>query len=194
VTADREEELVLRAAWAIALTIEVYRTAMVWPGSPLLTIPPGKTADLLALATSDVVEELGALLALARERLFPQLMTKQSPWHFGPTFTGSHLIPADADLVAEDLLVEVKTGLGRKRPDGTRQAQLEANTIRQILGYLLLDFDNIYQITEIGYYDARYGHLSTWSATKLLQETAERDIELHDLRREFHELLRHGKL
>lgn len=55
-----------------------------------------------------------------------------------------------ADLIADGLLIDLKTNLGDKRADGTRQASLDATTVYQILGYLLLDFADGFAIDYLG--------------------------------------------
>jgi hypothetical protein len=41
---------------------------------------------------------------------------------------------ADADLIAAGLLLELKTNLGNKGADGSRQASLDGQTVLQLLG------------------------------------------------------------
>ncbi|CCH17799.1 hypothetical protein [Micromonospora lupini] len=68
---------------------------------------------------------------------------------------------ADVDLIAAGLLLELKTGLGSMRRDGRRRSSLEAPTIMQLLGYVLLDFPDEFAIKAVGVYNARYAHLTT---------------------------------
>ena len=185
VVPTRDRETLLRAAWALALLTEVCCIGMVTPA----LMACDTRVDLLSLATPEVVDELGALVDLAEDRLLPHLVTRPAPWYIGPTFTGSRLVSADADLIVGGLLLEIKTVLGTKRADGSRHAYLEPATLRQLIGYVLLDFDDFYQITQIGVYDARYGHLSTWPLADLLTEIAGRPIDIAATRKEFHRLL-----
>ena len=96
---------------------------------------------------------------------------------------------ADADLVAAGLLVELKTGLGDKRRDGTRRCFLEPKTLYQMIGYVLLDFNDTYQFDSVGLYEARYGHLTMWSLQGLLDEAAGRSVEVAAERDRLHTLL-----
>jgi hypothetical protein len=84
--------------------------------SPLTALPLDGPADLLALALPSVVEELGALAELAKERLLPRLheLAVLGPTGLGRVFAGSTTMAADADLVVGHTLVELKRGLGRK--------------------------------------------------------------------------------
>lgn len=68
-----------------------------------------------------------------------------------PVFTGSSLIGgADADLAVDATLVELKTTIHARPP---------LRDINQILGYVLLDFDDDYAFTEVGYWSTRFGVL-----------------------------------
>lgn len=69
---------------------------------------------------------------------------------------------ADADLIAGRMLVELKTGLGDRRADGSRRAGLDGPTLQQRLGYELLDSADEFMIQDVGLYSARYDHLAIW--------------------------------
>ena len=64
---------------------------------------------------------------------------------------------ADGDVVTGHVLVELKTGLGRKTATG-RKASLDGPTLRQLLGYVLHDHDHDHDdthgITAVGLYQA----------------------------------------
>lgn len=150
------------------------------PGSPLCDLDPARVAaaDLLALASPSAVQEPSQLCRLASSGLLPQLADRCGPWALGPTFEGARLMKADADVIACGLLVELKTGLGDKRADGSRRAGLDGPTLQQMLGYTLLDFSGEFAIADIGLYAARYRHFATWSLTELLQELAGGPVDL----------------
>jgi hypothetical protein len=74
-------------------------------------------------------------------------------WALGPTFAGSELIKADADLIAAGLLLELKT---------SAKLSLGITDLLQVIGYALLDFADAYRISELGIFSARYGYLATW--------------------------------
>ena len=59
----------------------------------------------------------------------------------------------------------------------------------QVIGYALLDFDDAYQLTEVGMFSARYGYLATWDLASLLDELAGRSVNLRSSRDEFRLLL-----
>jgi len=98
---------------------------------------------------------------VAEVRLLPSLALLPAPWYVGPIFTGSQWMPANADLIAGRTLVELKTNLGEKKADGSRTAGLPVAHLRQILGYVLHDVDDIYRLDAVAIYDARYGALAT---------------------------------
>jgi hypothetical protein len=188
-----DPELLSRGCWALALLTEVYRCGLM-PGSPLLTLDHRdlRAEDLLALAPEAALVQLAQLRQVAEDALLPALCQRRGSWAVGPTFDGSEIMNADADLVAAGLLLEIKTVVGRKLKDGSRQAELDGDTIRQILGYLLLDFSDRFEITELGLYSARYGHLATWDVRRLLEDLAGRPVDLTTERAAFRELLLAG--
>jgi hypothetical protein len=121
--------------------------------------------------------------------LIPQLATRIGLWALGPTFAGSRLISADADLVAAGLLLDLKTGQGDKRDDGTRRSGLDRKELYQLIGYALLDFDDAYHISEVGIFNARFGYLATWPLGHLLAELAGSAVDLPAARKDFAQML-----
>jgi hypothetical protein len=82
----------------------------------------------------------------------------------GPCFAGSFDVGgADADLIADDLLLESKAH--------ANPAATACDTLRQLLGYLLLDYDDSYQIAQVGIYYGRHAHLIHWAIPDLLRAT-----------------------
>ena len=59
----------------------------------------------------------------------------------------------------------------------------------QVIGYVLLDFDDAYQLTEAGTFSARYAYLATWDIGTLFDELAGHSVNLPSIRREFRQLL-----
>ncbi len=87
----------------------------------------------------------------------------------------------------------MKTSQGSKRPDGTRRAALDKVDLLQLVGYALLDFNDDYQITELGMFAARFAYLATWPLAALLGEMAGHDVNLPDTRDAFRRLLQAGR-
>ena len=123
------------------------------------------------------------MLNVARDKLVPAVTARGGPLWLGPVFDGSQWVAADADIIAAGLLIDVKTGAGTKRKDGSRYNGLDKQTLYQLLGYLLFDFSDTYGIKEVGLYAARYGQLTTWPVVDLLQELAAEPVTLADLRK-----------
>jgi hypothetical protein len=177
-------ELLARACWALALLTEVRR------GGPMVAAagPLGKFRDrqpsageLLALACPVALDQLTAFRHVFQTALLPKLAAWRGPWRLGPTFTGSALLHADADLVAAGLLLDLKTSA--KKPS------LVVTDLFQVIGYALLDFDNEFGIKTVGIFSARYAYLATWDLGALLDELAGHQVSLQATRHEFRDLL-----
>jgi hypothetical protein len=179
-----DPELLERACWALSLLTEVYRAgAVVAASSPLSRFRRDRAsaASLLALAPPVALDQLAAFRYVYETTLIPQLAGRVGRWCLGPAFAGSELVRADADLVAAGLLIDLKTAAA-KPSLGVKEAF-------QVIGYALLDFDDAYQLTDVGIFSARYGYLARWDLQALLDELAGHDVSLADTREEFRQLL-----
>ena len=185
-----EPGLLARACWALALLTEFYRAGPAAAADgPLGRLDPARPLDLLALASPAAIDQLARLRAVLEQCLLPRLATRRGTWALGPTFTGSRLLHADADLIAAGLLVELKTSQGRTRADGTRRLALEKVDLLQLVGYALLDFDDEYQITELSIFAARFAYFAAWPLADLLNEMAGQEVDLPETRDAFRQLL-----
>lgn len=191
---DVSMEVLARGSWALALCTEVSRAGL-FPDSPLAQLRERKAFDtqsLLELASDAAVDELLALHQVALTHLHPHLppATPARQLHLGPTFAASTLLAADADLVCDGLLLEVKTRLGslRSRTAG-RYSSLSLLELYQVLGYALFDTDDAFGIDRVGWYAARYGHLAVWDLQEFADRLAGRDVDLAAERAAVHELL-----
>jgi hypothetical protein len=184
-------ERLARACYALALFTEVFRTGL-RSGSRLgMLTPTASLDDLLALAGDDEVADLLALTEAARRNLLPAVAARDGPLHLGPTFAGSLDVGgADADAIVGGLLVEVKVQLGYRSRDGRRRCSLEQRTIFELLGYLLLDYDDAYQVNTLGMYAARWRYLATWPVDYLLGVLAGHPVDLARERADFAALVR----
>ncbi|SDS81086.1 hypothetical protein [Microterricola viridarii] len=98
-----------------------------------------------------------------------------------PTFLGSNAVGgADADLVIDDLLVEVKTREQITNP-------WIRDTLFQLLGYALLDIDDLHGIRRVAILLPRQPYIAIWDLDDLLGRDA--DDALPELREEFAALL-----
>ncbi len=181
-----DDERLARASYALALYTEVFRAGLL-PGSRLLTLRRGAgLEDLLGLASAEEVADLLALTEAARRVLLPALAARGGPLHLGPTFAGSLDVGgADADAITGGLLVDWKVNLGDRRRDGRRRCSLDLATLQQLLGYLLLDYQDAYAIDALGVYAARYAYLATWPVAELLAELAGGPVDLAEVRADF---------
>jgi hypothetical protein len=157
-----EEEL-LRLCYAMSWFEAVYRTGRLWPGTPLGDAKPDlDLSSLLAAVPAYAVADLTAQMRLAADAL-GSLRGAYPPEdvHTGPTFAGSiNAGGADADLIIGDLLLDVKataTATKARRED-----------FLQLIGYVLLDYDDRYRITRMGIYLTRLGALITWTVSEYL--------------------------
>lgn len=174
-----------RCCWALALLAES------WRGGPMAAArgPLGRFRDhsnvcgndLLELAPRAALDQLAGLRQVLESVLILQLAARYGSWTLGPTFTGSQLIRADADLIAAGLLLDLKTS--SKRPS------LAVTGIFQVIGYALLDFDDEYHIDTVGIFSARYAYLATWPLTALIDELAGHKVNLRHIRNEFRHML-----
>lgn len=100
-----------------------------------------------------------------------------------PTFDGSALIGgADADLIVDGCLIEIKTTV---KPE-----TLPRDVLYQLLGYVLLDFTDKHGISSVGLYLSRQGEFVSWPLGELLARLTGIDsVDLPGLRRRFATLL-----
>jgi hypothetical protein len=181
---DADPEVLARACWLLSLLTEVFRVGPVaadsGPLSPFLK-RRASADELLGLAPPGALDQLTAFRDVYEAALLPVLALRPGQWHLGPTFTGSRLVRADADLIAAGLLIDLKTAAA-KPSLGIKEAY-------QVIGYALLDFDDAYQLNVVGVFSARYAYLATWDLRELLDRLAGHAVSLAGTREEFRRLL-----
>jgi hypothetical protein len=177
-------ELLNRACWALALLTEAFRggaaAALRGPLGRLDEQPEITGDDLLGLAPAAGLDQLSQFRQVFTSALLPGLADRRGQWTIGPSFSGSALIMADADLIAAGLLMDLKT---------SARFSLPVTDLFQVIGYALLDFDDEFGVTEVGLFSARYGYLATWEISSLLDQLAGKPVSLPGTRREFRDLL-----
>jgi hypothetical protein len=131
--------------------------------------------EILALVRDELVADLCQLSGRFLESCGPLL---SRPAVLNPTFAGSRDVGgADADLIVDRCLLEIKT---------TKQSAIDARWIHQLLGYVVLDYDDAYAIDSLGFYLARHGVLRSWPLQECLETlTGTTDASLPVLRSEF---------
>lgn len=137
--------------------------------------------EVLHMAPKAAVGQLSDLRHVFEAVLVTQLASRRGYWSLGPEFTSSALLKADADLIVAGLLIDLKTT--------SVKPSLGVQEILQVIGYALLDFDDAYQLTEVGIFSARYAYMSTWHIDQLLSELAGCPVSLPAIRQEFRRLL-----
>ena len=173
-------EVLYRACWALALCADVYRQGRIQPGGTLerLLVSGRFTRDgLLECAPPNALEEMAALDAIATDAFYPRVRGADY-FALGPRFDASRLCAADADLIVGDVLIELKTKLGRKDDEGQRFDVLQTKDLYQVVAYALFDRSDEYGIRDVAIYSARYGHYFERRLEALLDELAGRPVDL----------------
>ncbi|MFC5900748.1 hypothetical protein ACFQ60_00580 [Streptomyces zhihengii] len=170
--------MLLAAAWYQVMA----RNSYGFTDTPLylaaMEDPVGFTlARLLELPHQDMVDDVVHQLYLATTSPLETLRTRTRAEDCtgGPTFPGAQ-ITADADLVADGLLVDFKS---TKHPFARGMSKATAN---QLLGYLLLDTADHYRIDTLGLYLTRSAVLATWPVEDYLDLLGTCRRNLTDLR------------
>ena len=176
---DKEEEL---ARYCIVLSL-FEQQFRVGPRieSPLFSIKRRAVVrDLLALAEDEWVQDICAQSHLFFDRCRHLLKGRAT---LNPTFKGSPDVwGADADLIADDCLIDIKSTINPK---------LSRNCLYQILGYALLDYDDELGIQEVGIYFARQGVTLLWPLQTLMDDLSGGSAPpLTELRKRFQEVAR----
>jgi len=156
---EGDEDRICRCCYGLALYEQFFRSTAAAASSPLLQL--GKKAglqDVLALAPQAAVDDLAAMARLLCER-YPELITRSAI--LNPRFDGSVEIGgADADVIVDGMLLELKT---------TKKDTFErVDHLYQLLGYVLLDYANEYDLDAVGIYLARRGLLVRWTIADLV--------------------------
>ena len=182
-----DRELVGRAAWGLALCVIAYRAGPAAPQIPNLVYSGDFTVDtMLEQADDAAVEELAKLKTVADKHLFPEIANS---FVLEPSFDYSAQINAEADLITEGLLLDIKTSLATKNTAGARPDTLKSTDIYQLLGYVLFDYSNKHNINRIGLYSARYGTLVTWPLEHVLNLASGRDFSVQAGRQDIRNIL-----
>jgi hypothetical protein len=172
----KEEQLLARYCYVLALFEHVSRGGSEQDTGPLFVPAPKKSVqELLSIPQDEDVDDLCAMSWLFYDRCSDLL---SQPAVLNPTFQGSYAVGgADADLVVDRCLMEIKTSI---------RSEITSAWIRQLAGYLILDYDDAYQIKSLGIYMARQGLLFTWPVEEFLQKlTGDPLASVAALRRDF---------
>ncbi|WP_326695783.1 MULTISPECIES: hypothetical protein [unclassified Streptomyces] len=183
-----EEEVLARMLIAAAWYQVLARTPIGFAFTPLakaaLEDPGAFTfTRLLELPDRDLVADVTNQLHAAAHGPLEVLRARTRPEECigGPTFTGAQ-ITADADLVVDGLLIDLKSA---RRP----LAEMSQRTAWQLTGYLLLDAADRYRIDTVGLYLSRSAVLASWPVDDFLALLGACRRDLTELRGVFGKLL-----
>ncbi len=177
-----DEELLARYCVVLALFEEMTRpgAAQARLSSPLVRESDWTVKTLLQIVQTHWVDDLyrlsRAFFFVFQDRLLDKVI-------LNPIFQGSGDVGgADGDIIVDNCLVDFKV---------TVKAAIGKLEIYQLLGYLLLDYDDEYEIERVGFYMARQGEFIKWPVTDLLNRLMGSAAlsPLQDLRREFRDCL-----
>lgn len=180
---NKDEQQLLRFCVVLAWFEQVYRAGAlaVAPYSPIFTESFESVRGLLAMVPNSWVDDLKSLTKLFY-REAPNFLV--APVIVGPEFAGSVDIGgADGDLIVGRCLVEIKTVAPKNPP--------YSDWVRQLLGYVFLDYDDQYRISEVEIYFARHGVFLKWAVDKPIEElSGSTQMTLKDARRQFRKAVR----
>lgn len=154
---EAEERELARYCFVLACLDEPARDDR-WKQGPLM-VPTVKhsAAEWLAIPGEEVIDDLCRLWTLFFAR-YGVLLTR--PYFLNPTFAGSHDVGgADADVIVSTCLIDLKT---------TTWPNLKRDWLHQLLGYVLLDYDDKYHLEWVALYMARQGKLLAWKLADIL--------------------------
>lgn len=174
----QQEETLTRYCIVLALFEEVFRAGP-RPTSPLFTGEAKTTSsELLAIPETHWIDDICSLSSLFYARFGEALA---DPVILNPTFDGSKdLGGADGDFILNNCLIDIKATI---KPGVTKPM------LYQLLGYVLLDYSNQYQINDVGLYFARQGVLLQWSLQDLLGSLVNGVVPpLKELREQFQQV------
>lgn len=179
-----EEHLLGKLCCVLAFYEQLYRMGPNSPGwehSPVVESgPKADLATLLSCVNHRLPTDVSAMTDLFAGTQ-PELL-RANHVVANPQFALSHdLGGADADLILDGLLLELKT---------TKRAGLLRRDWWQVLGYVLADTEDHHQIASVGIQYARHGYLWSFPLESFLQRLAGHDVEPVDARRRFAEVAR----
>ena len=176
---DEPEKLLARYCYVLSLFEQLYRSNASYQDSPLLKPAPKQSVDeLLEIPEDAEIDDLCAMSWLFYDRHHDRLSL---PSVLNPTFTRCGAVSeSDADLIVDGCLVDIKA---------STKPEIKPLMLWQLAGYLLLDYNDKYNIHSVGIYMARQGELFQWPIADFLHRLiGENTIFLVQLRQEFRTL------
>jgi hypothetical protein len=184
-----DEDQLLRHCVVLALYEECFRSPLALKDSPLLRLRACSCKSLLAIARDHWIDDLRAQSWQFYESSHDMMAR---PVTLNPRFDGSLDVGgADADFILDGRLIDIKSTVRsdlHKLPDW----------LRQLVGYVLLDYSDRHRIQSVGFYFARHGVHVSWPLPELLATmTVDENVSLKRLRSNFRRVVerrlwRHG--
>ncbi len=172
-----EDEL-NRHCVVLALLEEAFRTHYIH--DEFVNDTSGNADVLLGIADTHWIDDMRDLSWTFYDK-YAHLALRQTV--LNPTFEGSRDVGgADADLIIDGTLIEIKC---------TIKDEIQADWLRQLLGYVLLDYSDKLGITGLGFYMARQGLLLQWDLDEVLGKLCQgKPPAIAELRNRFREINR----
>jgi hypothetical protein len=173
----KSEEELLRYCYLLAMYESLFRRSGV--NSPLNSLRSDATSsEQLALVPPADLADLMALSSGAASALKDHF---KSPIIANPTFLGSGDVGgADADLIIDNTLIDIKS---------TKNKSLEKIAAYQLVGYVLLDYEDEYEISHLGFYMSRIPALVVWPAEHSVEVMSNGEETIESLRSELRHFL-----
>ena len=172
-----DNELMARASVVLAWLDWGYRSFGIWSSGLRAIAETTHRTDLPDWASytapieEGVVTEVAALMTIANPPLAELVVCGTS--FGGSTFVGG----ADSDLILDGCLYDVKTTLRPRRG--------LTPMIRELLGYVLLDWDDEFGLDRVGFYWSRQGRWMSWDMATVLEHSTRSTMPMYGLREEF---------
>jgi hypothetical protein len=175
---EPSERLLNRYCYALGCFETIYRSG--WgavSGSPLFLNPLDEVEDFLALAKPEWIEDLNRQSWLFFDS-HPELLHRWAV--LNPGFDGSADVGgADADMILGGFLIDFKA---------TVKSRLDKKMLHQLLGYVLLDYEDRHQLEGVGIYMSRQGRFFEWTMAEFLELLGQKRAP-PELRAEFREVV-----
>lgn len=156
--AQPDEAQLNRYCFVLALLEQIFRRGYIEESLLLTPTPKSTVAELLAIAEGAWIDDL-CQLSWAFYDTCSNVFAR--PFILNPTFDGSLDVGgADADLIVDSCLIEVKT---------TKYPKLDSRWLYKLLGYVLLDYSDRLRIQSVAVYMARQQKVLRWSLDELMR-------------------------
>ncbi len=172
---DSDERILCRLCYVLALYEQCARAGIVESHWPIVALGyQASLESLMSLCEDRVVDDMMALSRLFLDT--GNILTRCKSKVMNPTFAGSLALGgADADFIIDHCLYELKT---TKIKPGRKE-------FLQLVGYVLADYDDRWEIKSVGFYYSRQGLLIKWPLAQYLTILAGKKVSLTEMRNEF---------